>query len=180
MENTTAKGNTLWNIILKMLVAKLSEPVNGQDKRRTNAPPLTVPPAFADRQSRRESPKIASRSFQFWEKNPSVFSWVCPQVRGKMSRSRAWDERREISYCALSADETSPALATPRHAITALLSCCFKCPCPPRRQPHFRDQISLYDPRDPFTRVTSNPTRGWQANIKTHLCVAVILGLCPK
>ena len=42
------------------------------------------------------------------------------------------------------------------------------------------DQISLYDPRDPFTRVTSNPTRGWQANIKTHLCVAVILGLCPK
>ena len=39
---------------------------------------------------------------------------------------------------ALSADETSPALAAPRHAITALLSCCFKCPCPTRRQPHFR------------------------------------------
>ena len=39
---------------------------------------------------------------------------------------------------ALSADETSPALAAPRHAITALFSCCFKCPCPLRRQPHFR------------------------------------------
>ena len=44
---------------------------------------------------------------------------------------------------ALSADETRPALAAPRHASTALCSCrfksCrFKCPCPPRRQPHFR------------------------------------------
>ena len=39
---------------------------------------------------------------------------------------------------ALSADETSPALAAPRHAITALFFCCFKCPCPTRRQPHFR------------------------------------------
>ena len=38
---------------------------------------------------------------------------------------------------ALSADETSPALAAPRHAITALFSCRFKCPCPPRRQRYF-------------------------------------------
>ena len=38
---------------------------------------------------------------------------------------------------ALSADETSPALAASRHAITALFSCRFKCPCPPRRQWHF-------------------------------------------
>ena len=38
---------------------------------------------------------------------------------------------------ALSADESSPALAAPRHAITALFSCCFKCACPTRRQPHF-------------------------------------------
>ena len=37
----------------------------------------------------------------------------------------------------LSADETSSALAAPRHAITALFSCRFKCPCPPRRQRHF-------------------------------------------
>ena len=45
---------------------------------------------------------------------------------------------------ALSADETRPALAAPRHASTALFSCrfksCrFKCPCPPRRQRHFHD-----------------------------------------
>ena len=39
---------------------------------------------------------------------------------------------------ALSADESSPALAAPRHAITALFSCRFKCPCPPWWQPHFR------------------------------------------
>ncbi len=38
---------------------------------------------------------------------------------------------------ALSAAETSPALAAPRHAITALFSCRFKCPCPPRRQRYF-------------------------------------------
>ena len=38
---------------------------------------------------------------------------------------------------ALSADETSPAVAAPRHAITAPFSCRFKCPCPPRRQWHF-------------------------------------------
>ena len=43
----------------------------------------------------------------------------------------------EAFIYALSADETSPALAAPRHAITALFSCRFKCPCPPRRQRHF-------------------------------------------
>ena len=45
-------------------IAKPAEPVNGQDERRINAPPLTVPPVFADGQSRRESPKMASRPFQ--------------------------------------------------------------------------------------------------------------------
>ena len=39
---------------------------------------------------------------------------------------------------ALSAGETSPALAAPRHAITALFSCYFKCACPFLWQPHFR------------------------------------------
>ena len=29
-------------------------------------------------------------------------------------------------------------------------------------------------------RVASNHTHGWQANIKTHLCVACSTGLCPK
>ena len=38
---------------------------------------------------------------------------------------------------ALSADETSSALAVSRHAITTLFSCRFKCLSPPRRQRHF-------------------------------------------
>ena len=58
------------------------------------------------------------------------FGTFCPEVR-RRTRDGAF-------IYALSADETSPALAAPRHAITALFSCCFKCPCPPRRQPHFR------------------------------------------
>ena len=45
-------------------IAKTAEPVNGQDERRINAPPLTVPPVLADGQSRRESPKMASHLFQ--------------------------------------------------------------------------------------------------------------------
>ena len=54
---------------------------------------------------------------------------LCPIVR-RRTRDGAF-------IYALSADETSPALAAPRHAITALLSCRFKCPCPLRRQRHF-------------------------------------------
>ena len=46
--------------------------------------------------------------------------------------------RTGVFIYVLSADETSPALAAPRHAITALFSCRFKCPCPPWWQPHFR------------------------------------------
>ena len=55
---------------------------------------------------------------------------LCPIVR-RRTRDGAF-------IYALSADETSPALAAPRHAITALFSCCFKCACPSGRQPHFR------------------------------------------
>ena len=42
---------------------------------------------------------------------------------------------------ALSAVENRPALAAPRHTSTALFSCRFKCPCPPRRQRHFHDNV---------------------------------------
>ena len=42
--------------------------------------------------------KMASRPFQFWEKNPAAFSRVCPQVRDILSRSLAWDEGRGLSY----------------------------------------------------------------------------------
>ena len=44
----------------------------------------------------------------------------------------------EAFIYALSADETSPALAALRHTITTLFSCCFKCACPFLWQPHFR------------------------------------------
>ena len=56
------------------------------------------------------------------------FGTFCPEVRRGTG----------AFIYALSADETSPVLAAPRHAITALLSCCFKCACPPGWQPHFR------------------------------------------
>ena len=55
---------------------------------------------------------------------------LCPIVRHR-TRDGAF-------IYALSAAETSPALAAPRHAITALFSCCFKSHCPPRRQRYFR------------------------------------------
>ncbi len=55
-----------------------------------------------------------------------------------LSSSRSVGRGTGAFIYALSADETSPTLAAPRHAITSLLSCCFKCPCPPGWQPHFR------------------------------------------
>ena len=46
-----------------------------------HAPPLTVPPVFADGQSRRESPKMASRPFQFLRECVHKFGTFCPEVR---------------------------------------------------------------------------------------------------
>ena len=91
-----------------------------------HAPPLTVPPVFADRQTRRESPKMASRPFQFLRE--CVHNFGVGRGTGTF-------------IYAPPADETSPVLAAPRHTITALFSCCFKCPCPPQRQPHFRSNV---------------------------------------
>ena len=71
-----------------------------------------------------------SRPFQFFRECVHKFGMFCPEVRHR-TRDGAF-------IYALSADETSPALAAPRHAITALFSCRFKCPCPPWWQPHFR------------------------------------------
>ena len=88
-----------------------------------HAPPLTVPPVFANGQSRRESPKMASRPFQFLRECIHKFG---------VGRGTG------VFIYALSADETSPVLASLRHAITALFSCRFKCACPPGWQPHFR------------------------------------------
>ncbi len=44
-------------------------------------PPLTVLPVFADGQSRRESPKMASRPFQFLREYVHKFGTFCPEVR---------------------------------------------------------------------------------------------------
>ena len=65
------------------------------------------------------------------------FPGVWPLLRDTLSTSRSVGRGTGAFIYALSADETSPALAAPRHAITALFSCRFKCPCPPRRQRHF-------------------------------------------
>ena len=58
-------------------------------------------------------------------------------VHTTLSTSRSVGRGTGAFIYALSADETSPALAASRHTITALFSCRFKCPCPPRRQRHF-------------------------------------------
>ena len=65
------------------------------------------------------------------------FSGNVATLRDTLSTSRGVGRGAGAFIYALSADETSPALAAPRHAITALFSCCFKCACPTRRQPHF-------------------------------------------
>ena len=75
---------------------------------------------------------------------PATFPGVWPQLRDTLSTSRSVGRGTGAFIYALSADETRPALAAPRHASTALFSCrfksCrFKCPCPPRRQRHFHD-----------------------------------------
>ena len=77
---------------------------------------------------------MASRPFQFWEKNSFAFSWACSQVRDIFSQSPA---REGTFIYALSADETSTAFAALRNTITALFFCRFKCPCPPQRQRYF-------------------------------------------
>ena len=72
---------------------------------------------------------MASRLFQFYgSKSTSSGHFV----------TKSSVERGTGAFIyALSADETNPVFAAPRHTITALFSCCFKCPCPPRRQRHF-------------------------------------------
>ena len=65
------------------------------------------------------------------------FSGNVATLRDTLSTSRSVGRGTGAFIYALSADETRPALTAPRHASTALFSCRFKCPCPPRRQRHF-------------------------------------------
>ena len=68
---------------------------------------------------------------------PAIFPGVWPQLRDTLSTSQSVGRRTGAFIYALSAVENRPALAAPRHTSTALFSCRFKCPCPPRRQRHF-------------------------------------------
>ena len=55
------------------------------------------------------------------------FSGNVATLRDTLSTSRSVGQGTGAFIYALSADETSPALAASRHAITALFSCRFKC-----------------------------------------------------
>ena len=68
---------------------------------------------------------------------PATFPGVWPQLRDTLSTSRSVGRGTGAFIYAQSAVETRPALTAPRHTSTALFSCRFKCPCPPRRQRHF-------------------------------------------
>ncbi len=100
-------------------IVKPAQPVNGQDKRHKNAPPLTVPP------------------ISILKRNSVCFFVSVSTSSGYFVPKSGVGRGTGTFIYALSADETSPALAAPRHAITALFSCCFKCPCPLQRQRHF-------------------------------------------
>ena len=68
---------------------------------------------------------------------PATFPGVWPQLRDTLSTSRSVGRGTGAFIYAQSAVETRPVLTALRHASTALFSCRFKCPCPPRRQRHF-------------------------------------------
>ena len=74
--------------------------------------------------------------FNFERKSVCFFVSVSTSSGHFVPKSGVGRETGAFIY-ALSADETSPALAAPRHAITALFSCRFKSPCPLRWQWHF-------------------------------------------
>ena len=54
---------------------------------------------------------------------PATFPGVWPQLRDTLSTSWSVGQETGAFIYALSADENRPALAAPRHAITALFSC---------------------------------------------------------
>ena len=63
---------------------------------------------------------------------PATFPGVWPQLRDTLSTSRSVGRGTGAFIYAQSAVETRPVLTAPRHASTALFSCRFKCPGPPR------------------------------------------------
>ena len=101
-----------------------------------HAPPLTVPPGFAKGNQDGKALKRLLAHFDFERKSVCFFVSVSTSSGHFVPKSGVGRGTRAFIY-ALSADKTSPAFAALRHAITALFSCRFKCPCPPRRQRHF-------------------------------------------
>ena len=116
-------------------LAKPAGPVNGG---AFHAPPLTVSPVFTDGQSRRESPKMASPPIPILREKSVCFFVSVATTSGHFVHKSERRTRDGAFIYALSADEISPVFAAPRHTITALFSCRFKCACPPGWQPHFR------------------------------------------
>ena len=95
-----------------------------------HAPPLTVPPVFADGQSRRESPKMASRPSQFLEKK-------CSKIRKRAAKH----------FEGLAALSTHPAgrRAAVKAGVTPFISALTVARCPatfPGVWPQLRDTLS--------------------------------------
>ena len=80
---------------------------------------------------------MASRPFQFREKKHFKIGKSAATTSGHFVHKSERRTKNGAFIYALSAVENRPALAAPRHTSTALFSCRFKCPCPPRRQRHF-------------------------------------------
>ena len=69
--------------------------------------------------------------------NRKLFPCLLDGEHTTLSTSRSVERGTGAFIYAQSAVENRAALAAPRHTSTALFSCRFKCPCPPRRQRHF-------------------------------------------
>ena len=80
---------------------------------------------------------MASRPFQFREKKHFKIGKSAATTSGHFVHKSERRTKNGAFIYALSAVENRPALAAPCHTSTALFSCRFKCPCPPRRQRHF-------------------------------------------
>ncbi len=111
-------------------ITKPAEPVNGQDERRICTAVDSSARSLLMGNQGGKALKWLPAHFNFYESVSASSGHFVP-------KSGARRGTRTFIY-ALSADETSPSLAAPRHAVAALFSCRFKCACPPRRQPHLR------------------------------------------
>ena len=99
---------------------------------------------------------------------PAAFPGVWPQLRDTLSTSRSVGRGTGAFIYALSADETRPALAAPRHASTALFSCRFKSLILSRLVDTFISRISLTmlpvpNPHNTVCVLSWEEARHWQS-----------------